>query len=79
MCIYRYAHYDNIPSFGDFSAFAGWTKPYAKQYGGVDSCGYVNLLIHSIFYAYYLLITSQFDLSFYSINTDLNYCPSWSG
>jgi len=29
-----YAHYDNNPSFSDFSAFGGWTKPYAKQYAG---------------------------------------------
>ena len=26
-----YAHYDNIPSFSDFSSFGGWTTPYAKQ------------------------------------------------
>jgi len=29
-----YAHYDNNPSFSDFAAFAGWSKPYAKQYAG---------------------------------------------
>lgn len=29
-----YAHYDNNPSFSDFSSFGGWTKPYAKQYQG---------------------------------------------
>lgn len=29
-----YAHYDNSASFGDFSAFGGWTKPHAKQYQG---------------------------------------------
>ncbi len=35
-----YAHYDNNPSFSDFSAFGGWSKPYAKQYkGDVSLCG----------------------------------------
>eukprot|EP00042_Codosiga_hollandica_P023982 m.98181 g.98181 ORF g.98181 m.98181 type:complete len:219 (+) comp51387_c0_seq2:3-659(+) len=29
-----YAHYDNNPSFSDFTAFAGWTKPTMKQYNG---------------------------------------------
>lgn len=29
-----YAHYDNSPSFSDFSAFGGWTSPYIKQYAG---------------------------------------------
>jgi hypothetical protein len=29
-----YAHYDNSPSFSDFSAFGGWTKPAIKQYAG---------------------------------------------
>jgi len=29
-----YAHYDNNPSFSDFKAFGGWSKPYAKQYQG---------------------------------------------
>jgi len=29
-----YAHYDNNPSFSDFSPFGGWTKPYAKQFAG---------------------------------------------
>lgn len=29
-----YAHYDNTPSFSDFSAFGGWKEPYAKQYAG---------------------------------------------
>ena len=29
-----YAHYDNNPSFSDFSAFGGWTKPAIKQYAG---------------------------------------------
>jgi hypothetical protein len=27
-----YPHYDNNPSFSDFSSFGGWTTPYAKQY-----------------------------------------------
>jgi len=36
-----YAHYDNDPSFQDFSTFGGWTAPYAKQYAGlVPVCGY---------------------------------------
>ena len=26
-----YAHYDNNPSFSDFSPFGGWKEPYAKQ------------------------------------------------
>ncbi len=35
-----YAHYDNKPTFSDFVPFAGWTKPYAKQYAGdVTVCG----------------------------------------
>lgn len=29
-----YAHYDNNPSFSDFSTFGCWTTPYAKQYAG---------------------------------------------
>jgi len=29
-----YAHYDNNPSFSDFSSFGGWTKPAIKQYAG---------------------------------------------
>ena len=29
-----YAHYDNNPSFSDFSKFGGWTSPHAKQYAG---------------------------------------------
>lgn len=29
-----YAHYDNSPSFSDFSPFGGWTKPAIKQYKG---------------------------------------------
>lgn len=27
-----YAHYDNNPSFSDFTSFGGWHTPYAKQY-----------------------------------------------
>ncbi len=35
-----YAHYDNNPSFSDFSAFGGWTKPSIKQFAGdVTVCG----------------------------------------
>jgi GH25 family lysozyme M1 (1,4-beta-N-acetylmuramidase) len=34
-----YAHYDNNPSFSDFSAFGGWSVPYVKQYqGDVTAC-----------------------------------------
>lgn len=29
-----YAHYDGVKSFGDFSPFAGWSKPNMKQYAG---------------------------------------------
>ena len=29
-----YAHYDNVQAFSDFKPFAGWTKPYMKQYQG---------------------------------------------
>jgi len=29
-----YAHYDNNPSFSDFSSFGGWNTPWAKQYAG---------------------------------------------
>jgi hypothetical protein len=29
-----YAHYDNNPSFSDFSSFGGWTSPHGKQYAG---------------------------------------------
>ncbi|GAM21639.1 hypothetical protein SAMD00019534_048140 [Acytostelium subglobosum LB1] len=29
-----YAHYDGNPSFSDFSAFGGWSKPAIKQYNG---------------------------------------------
>jgi len=32
-----YAHYDSNPSFSDFSAFGGWTKPAIKQYSGDQS------------------------------------------
>jgi len=32
-----YAHYDNSPSFSDFSSFGGWTKPAIKQYAGTTS------------------------------------------
>ena len=35
-----YAHYDNNPSFSDFTSFGGWTKPSIKQYmGDQSSCG----------------------------------------
>lgn len=35
-----YAHYDNNPSFSDFSAFGGWSKPAIKQYvGDTTLCG----------------------------------------
>eukprot|EP01036_Dinobryon_divergens_P023120 gene23120-31437_t len=33
-----YAHYDNIASFYDFTAFGGWSTPYAKQFGGGTTC-----------------------------------------
>jgi len=34
-----YAHYDDNPSFSDFSGFGGWTTPSIKQYnGGTDIC-----------------------------------------
>ena len=36
-----YAHYDNKPSFSDFSSFGGWKTPYAKQYqGDYTLCGF---------------------------------------
>ena len=36
----RYAHYDNLPSFSDFTAFGGWSTPAIKQYmGDKTSCG----------------------------------------
>ena len=35
-----YAHYDDNPSFSDFVAFGGWTKPNIKQYNGSSTvCG----------------------------------------
>ncbi len=35
-----YAHYDNSPSFSDFSSFGGWSKPHMKQYAGDTTlCG----------------------------------------
>lgn len=35
-----YPHYDENPSFSDFEAFGGWTKPSIKQYiGDHTSCG----------------------------------------
>jgi hypothetical protein len=38
-CPCRYAHYDNNPSFSDFSKFGGWSSPHAKQYAGdVTAC-----------------------------------------
>ena len=37
---YRYAHYDNNPSFSDFNPFGGWSKPSIKQYSADRSiCG----------------------------------------
>jgi len=36
----RYAHYDNNPSFSDFTSFGGWSHPSIKQYTGTsDICG----------------------------------------
>lgn len=36
-----YAHYDNNPSFSDFSSFGGWSSPHAKQYAGdVTLCSF---------------------------------------
>jgi GH25 family lysozyme M1 (1,4-beta-N-acetylmuramidase) len=32
-----YAHYDNNPSFSDFTSFGGWTKPSIKQYKGTTT------------------------------------------
>jgi hypothetical protein len=32
--LFRYAHYDNNPSFTDFAAFGGWAAPAVKQYAG---------------------------------------------
>lgn len=35
-----YAHYDNNPSFSDFSPFGGWKTPNVKQYQGTTNlCG----------------------------------------
>lgn len=35
-----YAHYDNSPSFGDYTPFGGWSKPSIKQYqGDTTLCG----------------------------------------
>lgn len=35
-----YAHYDNSPSFSDFTPYGGWTKPSIKQYAGDKTvCG----------------------------------------
>eukprot|EP00825_Cyclidium_porcatum_P032343 TRINITY_DN34652_c0_g1_i3.p2 TRINITY_DN34652_c0_g1~~TRINITY_DN34652_c0_g1_i3.p2 ORF type:complete len:247 (+),score=39.79 TRINITY_DN34652_c0_g1_i3:204-944(+) len=35
-----YAHYDNNPSFSDWTDFGGWTKPSIKQYKGTTTyCG----------------------------------------
>jgi GH25 family lysozyme M1 (1,4-beta-N-acetylmuramidase) len=35
-----YAHYDKTPSFQDFTPFAGWRFPWAKQYQGTHNvCG----------------------------------------
>lgn len=37
---HRYAHYDNDPSFDDFSPFGGWSNPAMKQYAGdKNECG----------------------------------------
>lgn len=37
---YRYAHYDNNPSFSDFEPFGGWSRPAIKQFAGDKSvCG----------------------------------------
>jgi GH25 family lysozyme M1 (1,4-beta-N-acetylmuramidase) len=32
-----YAHYDNNPSYSDFTSFGGWTKPNVKQYMGTTA------------------------------------------
>ena len=35
-----YAHYDNNPSFSDFTPFGGWSEPNCKQYAGTTNiCG----------------------------------------
>lgn len=37
----RYAHYDNLKSFSDFTTFGGWKTPTAKQYeGDVTLCSF---------------------------------------
>ena len=39
-CPLWYAHYDNNPSFSDFTAFGGWSHPSIKQYAGDKTvCG----------------------------------------
>jgi len=36
-----YAHYDNNPSFSDFSSFGCWSSPYIKQFqGDVTKCSF---------------------------------------
>lgn len=36
----RYAHYDGSPSFSDFRAFGGWSRPAIKQFEGDKfACG----------------------------------------
>lgn len=32
-----YPHYDNNPSYSDWSSFGGWSKPSIKQYHGTTS------------------------------------------
>ena len=35
-----YAHYDNNPSFSDFSSFGGWKTTHVKQFQGTSTlCG----------------------------------------
>ena len=37
---YRYAHYDNSPSFSDWRSFGAWTRPAIKQFNdGPAVCG----------------------------------------
>jgi hypothetical protein len=40
-----YPHYDNNPSYSDWSSFGGWTKPAIKQYVGdtTASSAYIDL------------------------------------
>lgn len=39
-----YAHYDNNPSFSDFSPFADWSQPTVKQYTDSGSaCGFSGM------------------------------------